>query len=336
MINLDNTTILVTGGCGFIGSNFIEYINKHNKKVNIINIDKWGVGHRKLSTVITSSTNTYQEIAMDLRDLCADSNVFWNGVLNKYKFDYIFHFAAESHVDRSINSPDEFMTNNILGMIKLLEMVRLHQPQARVINVSTDEVYGHLNEYQSPFTESSDINPRSPYSASKASADLIAKSYVHTYGLDIVTTHCCNNFGPHQHDEKLIPTIVRHLINDEFVPMYGNGKNIREWIYVDDHNKSILEIAELGKSGLSYNIGSGVEKTNIEMVIDIADILKKPIVYDAKTNTSNLFKFVDDRKGHDFRYAIESVRYQKTFKLEPHMKALEKTVIFYKNKYEKK
>ena len=210
-----------------------------------------------------------------------------------------------------------------MGITKLLEMVRSKQPQARVINISTDEVYGHLTEHQAPFTEDSNLNPRSPYSASKASADLVANSYAETFGLDIITTRCCNNFGSHQHDEKLIPTIIRNILAGKNVPVYGTGMNIREWIYVDDHNKSILEIAAMGESGRVYNIGSEVEMTNLKMVEDIGKIL----------NIDPKIKFVDDRKGHDFRYALESRYYHRTFDLSKHVDALTTTVNFYAGKY---
>lgn len=335
MLDLNGKTILITGGCGFIGSNFIEYINNNYKNMTIVNIDKWGIGHRKLSNTLNFKTNNYSEVVINLCDLDASSNCFWNGELKKYDFEYVFHFAAESHVDRSIEGPEAFVYNNVIGITKLLELIRIKNNKCKIINVSTDEVFGHLKENEKAFTEISHLNPRSPYSASKASADLIAQSYVHTFDLDIVTTHCCNNFGPHQADEKLIPTIIRHLVNDELVPIYGNGKNIREWIYVDDHNKSILEIAKIGNKGWSYNIGSGVEKNNIQMVLDIAEILGKTFLYDTNTGECNLFKYITDRKGHDFRYAIESIRYHRKFELENHFEALKSTVEFYKKKYKK-
>jgi dTDP-glucose 4,6-dehydratase len=322
MVDLNNKNILLTGCCGFIGSNFIEYIDKNYKKMFIVNVDKWGVGHRKMSTHFFQNENKYEEIPFDLCNLDPDSDFFWNGHINKTKFDYIFHFAAESHVDRSISGPQAFIYNNVMGITKLLEMVRLKQPQARVINISTDEVYGHLKAHQKPFTEDSNLNPRSPYSASKASADLVANSYAETFGLDIVTTRCCNNFGSHQHDEKLIPTIIRNILSGKSVPVYGTGENIREWIYVDDHNKSILEIAEIGESGKVYNIGSGVEMTNLKMIEDIGKILMiEPKI-----------KFVEDRKGHDFRYALESRYYYRQFDLFDHIDALTSTVQFYAGK----
>jgi dTDP-glucose 4,6-dehydratase len=325
MVDLNNKNILVTGGCGFIGSNFLEYLKKHYKNVSIVNVDKWGIGHRKMSTTMACNHIDYEEISFSLCDLNPDSNLFWNGVINKNKFDYVFHFAAESHVDRSISGPEAFVYNNVMGITKLLEMVRVKQPQARVINVSTDEVYGHLGLNSDPFTEETNLNPRSPYSASKAAADLIAKSYVDTYGLDIITTRCCNNFGPNQFDEKLIPTIIKNLVNGKPIPVYGDGTNIREWIYVDDHNKSILELAEIGESGGVYNIGSGKEMTNLEMIADIGKILEiDPII-----------KFVKDRQGHDFRYAISSINYKRSFELMEHDEAMHRTVTFYASKFSK-
>lgn len=325
MINLNDKNVLVTGGCGFIGSNFLEYLKEHYKDVNIINIDKWGIGHRKMATIMSCNHLKYEEISYNLCDLNPDSNLFLDGLINKTKFDYIFHFAAESHVDRSISGPDSFIFNNVIGMTKLLEMVRLNQPQARVINISTDEVYGHLTSDEEAFTEESKLNPRSPYSASKASADLLAKSYVETYGLDIITTRCCNNYGKNQCDEKLIPTIVRNIVNDKPIPVYGDGTNIREWIYVEDHNKSILEIANFGESGGVYNIGSGKELTNLEMIAEIGKILEvEPTI-----------KFVKDRAGHDFRYALKSLNYTRLFDLTDHEDAMYETVNFYKAKYEK-
>lgn len=323
MVDLNNKNILLTGCCGFIGSNFIEYIDKNYKKMFIVNVDKWGVGHRKMSTHFFQNENRYEEIPFDLCNLDPDSDFFWNGHINKTKFDYVFHFAAESHVDRSISGPQAFIYNNVMGITKLLEMVRLKQPQARVINVSTDEVYGHLDIDEDPFTENSNLNPRSPYSASKASADLIAKAYSETFGLDIITTRCCNNFGAHQHDEKFLPTVIRNILADKPIPVYGAGDNIREWIHVDDHNKCILEFAEKGKSGDIYNIGSGKELTNLDMIYIIGSILKR----------EPKIKHVEDRKGHDFRYALTSIYFKRDFELQDLTEALTKTIEFYAGKY---
>ena len=316
MLNLSDKNILITGGCGFIGSNFIKYISENFEGFLLVNIDKMGLGSRDIDHIHKKSDDyTYIEVNDDIANIeSVELNHF-----KRIRFDYIFHFAAESHVDRSISNPTHFIENNVLGMIKLLEWMRNYQPHSRMINISTDEVFGHLKKDDPPFTEESPFSPRSPYSASKASADLITKSYVETYGLDIVTTHCCNNFGPHQGEEKLIPTIIRKILNGEKVPIYGDGKNIREWIHVDDHNKSLLEIAEIGKLGHSYNVGSGYETTNLQMVVDIAQII----------GIKHEIEFVEDRKGHDFRYSIKSLKYERGFDLKKHHTALIETVNSY-------
>ena len=319
MIDLTNCKVLVTGGCGFIGSNFIEMVLRKYKNLQLVNIDKYGIGARPLikesyNWITSNPDNLYYEYRENIMNL--DSSL---SRAREWKFDYVFHFAAESHVDRSINSPEAFIENNVIGMVSLLEWVRKYQPQAKVINISTDEVFGHLNVNDPAFTEESPFNPRSPYAASKASADLIANSYVTTYGLDITTTHCCNNFGKHQADEKFLPTVIRSIVRGEPIPVYGTGENIREWIHVEDHNKWLLEIAS--NPYCSTNIGSGIEKTNLDMIKDIGSVLGV---------TPNI-KFVEDRKGHDFRYAIES---HIPFELRNHDEALKETVEFYKNKYE--
>lgn len=319
MIDLTNKKVLVTGGCGFIGSNFIEMILNKYHNLSVYNIDKMGIGSRSLRGI----SARYIEYRKDLRDI---NTVFHSE--NTIDFDYIFHFAAESHVDRSISGPKLFIDNNIMGMVELLEWVRHHQKNAKVINISTDEVYGHLLSVDAPpFDENTPFSPRSPYSASKASADLIASSYVSTYGfqnIKILTTHCCNNFGKHQGDEKFIPTVVRHLVSNNPIPVYGNGENVREWIHVDDHNKSLLEIAENNNPNTRrFNIGSGIEKSNLDMIQDISDILK----------LTPHIKFVEDRKGHDFRYSITSKNYQRKFEMKNYYDSLKETVEFYKNKY---
>ncbi len=341
MVNLSNKNICITGGAGFIGSNFIDMLLLKFQNLKIYNFDKlgegskrvlgnkWPIGFQKIDNgemlrfENPSTRNTVFQVIMDIRDNDKyDFGKYW--ITSKdIKFDYIFHFAAESHVDRSISGPAPFIENNVMGMVSLLEWVRQHQPQARVINISTDEVYGHLNKDEAPFNENCIFAPRSPYAASKASADLIANSYVTTYGLDILTTHCCNNFGKHQADEKFIPTVIRNMVQGNKIPVYGTGENIREWIHVDDHNKSLLEIAEGGRAGYRYNIGSKVDKTNLEMIVDICNILG--MVAD--------IEYVEDRKGHDFRYAVDSLNYRRQFELRDHSEALRETVEFYKNKY---
>ena len=336
MIDLNNKTVLITGGNGFIGSNFIELIDKTYSNLKIHNIDKHGIGSRSLVNIIknrnddsdkyltgcehiTINDNSYHEYIIDL------VNKHFDGINREsVKFDYIFHFAAESHVDRSINSPISFFKNNVMSTANLMEWVRNKQSQARVIHVSTDEVYGHLGYDDEPFTENTQLNPRSPYAASKAASDLIALSYSSTYGIDVLVTRCCNNYGPYQGDEKFIPTILRSLNAGVKIPVYGNGYNIREWIYVDDHNLSILEIAEIGVSGGVYNISSGVEKNNMGLIVDIVDIM-----YNSGDKVLDYVMYVEDRKGHDFRYALESINYKRNFHLTPFKVGMLKTIEHY-------
>lgn len=321
MVDLNNKKILVTGGSGFIGRNFVEYVLQNYTNLQVVNFDKMGAGSMNYSPVCNSG-NSYMHQWHDIRMLTV--NHLSDLKLPDIKYDYVFHFAAESHVDRSINDPLSFISNNVIGMGALLEYCRTHQPQARIINISTDEVYGHLEYTDPPFTEYSPIAPRSPYSASKASADLIAKAYHETYGMDIITTRCCNNYGPYQDGEKFIPTILRSLNNGDKIPVYGKGCNIREWIYVEDHNKSVLEIADVGISGRVYNIGSGIERDNVQLITNIIDI-----IYGRGDKFLDYVKFVEDRKGHDFRYAINSVMYERKFILTPYMDGLRKTIKYY-------
>jgi dTDP-glucose 4,6-dehydratase len=333
MIDLNGKTLLVTGGRGFIGSNFIEYIIENYNNVTIINIDKLGIGSREIypdeDTIpiefIDINNCKYQFNKIDLID---KKEIDY--ITNKYKFDYIFHFAAESHVDRSINNPTHFITNNAIGTANLMQSIlenQKHNP--RIINISTDEVYGHLNLSDEPFTEESILNPRSPYAASKAASDLISLSYYHTFGLDVMVTRCCNNYGENQNDEKFIPTILRKLVNKEKIPVYGEGSNIREWIYVKDHNKYVLEVADRGVSGGIYNIGTGVELTNLQLIQKVIDKFDDY----GTLKLSDAIEFVQDRKGHDFRYAIESKSFQFYTPLEDFDDALTRTVNFYKRKY---
>ena len=314
MIDLNNKNILITGGAGFIGSNFIELIDELYKNLTIVNLDKMGVGSRVIDD--QDFRCRYYGYKVDISGY-RSFDLFKN-----MNFDYIFHFAAESHVDRSISNPSSFVENNIMGTTNLLEYIRQYQPKARLINISTDECYGHLELGEPPFTEDSPLRPRSPYSASKTASDLIVNSYVETFGIDAITTRCCNNFGKHQADEKFIPTVIRHLVNNEPIPVYGTGKNIREWIYVEDHNRSLLEIAEIGEAGKVYNIGSGIELTNLEVIGQIAKNI----------GITPQIEFVEDRKGHDFRYAISSKNYSRKFDLKT-ISGAHTTLKFYENKY---
>lgn len=320
-VDLNNKSILVTGGCGFIGSNFIELVLKKFQNLTIYNVDMMDVGSREFVPDV-GTTNIYRFIKEDIFNI---EEFAFDAMIPK--LDYVFHFAAQSHVDRSITDPTYFIRNNVLGLTALLEWVRRWQSQARVVNVSTDEVYGSLGPDDEPFTENTNLDPRSPYSASKASADLIANAYFKTYNLDIVTTRCCNNFGPNQYMEKLIPTIVRNLKNGTLIPVYGTGDNVREWIHVDDHNQSILEIANVAGSGYVYNINGGTELSNVDL---IRKIIKIAFPFENTTlSWLQYVKFVEDRKGHDFRYALDSIRYYRDFQLQDFDTALESTVKFY-------
>ena len=322
MLDLNDKTILVTGNEGFIGSNFIEYVYKYYNNVKIVGLDKGGIGSRRL--YFNNLANEYIDYVHDISQYESKYGVF-----TKYKFDYVFNFAAESHVDRSITDPTFFIKNNITSVAVLFDQLKKYQPQARIIHISSDEVFGHLDVWDKPFTEYSPLRPRSPYAASKASSDLVALAFHETYGMDVIVTRCCNNFGPNQHDEKFIPTVLRSLTEGKKIPVYGSGENIREWIFVDDHNKSILEIARWGKAGQTYNIGSGSERTNLELIQNILDVYPS----DHTIKLSDAITFVEDRKGHDFRYAISSKKYIRGFDLVPFNDALKTTVLWYANKY---
>lgn len=317
MVDLNGKTILVTGGNGFIGSNFIELCMQMYDGLKIFNVDKLGIGSRE-DLYLSGKDHNYKHFNKDISrtEFLQDGRC---GELSKIKFDYVFHFAAESHVDRSIHDPATFVMNNAVGTTNLLSYVQLNSPDAKIICISTDEVYGHLGLNDPAFTSEFPLAPRSPYAASKASSDLIALAYKETFGLNVKITRCCNNFGPNQFYEKFIPTIMCAINNDKDIPVYGNGKNVREWIYVHDHNRAILEVADsFDNPKTIWNIGSGVEKTNLDLINDISRYFdKKPKI-----------KFVEDRKGHDFRYAILN---EVDFNLTPYWDALQDTVDFYKN-----
>lgn len=291
----DGKEILVTGGCGFIGGNFIRFIRDNFPQHRITCLDKCGYASNfdYIKDYIDAMIN--KDISKDI------SSVF------DTKYDYIFHFAAESHVDNSIADPTIFVKSNVLGTQNLLEGFRKAN-YGKFIHISTDEVYGHLGFDDPSFTESTPINPRSPYAASKAASDLLCLSYINTYGSNISITRCCNNYGPNQHDEKFIPTIIKSLNAGKKVPIYGEGLNVREWIHVYDHNLAVWAVATKGKNEV-YNIGSGLELTNIELVDKICKIMGKDLDESAK--------FVEDRLGHDFRYSIDSSKIEEELLFEP-------------------
>jgi dTDP-glucose 4,6-dehydratase len=305
-------TILVTGGAGFIGSNFIHIALKSCKDVHIINLDK---------LTYAGNLDSLRDIEHDPRytfvqgDIC-DSELVQR-LLAEHQPDAIVHFAAESHVDRSIDGPSEFIQTNIHGTFNLLESVRhywgeldtIHKKQFRFIHISTDEVYGSLGK-TGFFTEETPYAPNSPYSASKASSDLLVRSYFHTYGLPAIITNCSNNYGPYHFPEKLIPLMILNALEGKSLPVYGNGQNVRDWLYVEDHCRAILKVLEKGRPGEKYNIGGHNEKTNLDIVHTLCDILddKRPR-FDGKAYREQI-TFVKDRPGHDLRYAIDASKMQ--------------------------
>ncbi|WP_438989315.1 dTDP-glucose 4,6-dehydratase [Polaribacter sp.] len=302
-------TILITGGAGFIGSNFITYFIENNKEIHVVNLDllTYASNLEYLKELDNHPRYTFFEGDICKRDLV--ENLF-----KEYHFSGVIHFAAESHVDNSIKNPDAFVKTNVFGTFTLLDVAKnywMNAPfeykegyeNARFHHISTDEVYGTLGA-KGLFTETTPYAPNSPYSASKASSDFLIRSYFHTYGMNVVTTNCSNNYGPKQHDEKLIPTIIRKAISGENIPIYGDGKNIRDWLYVLDHCTGIELVYKNGKFGETYNIGGKNERNNLYIANKICEILDE--IYPKKNSYKNQISFVKDRPGHDFRYAIDA------------------------------
>jgi dTDP-glucose 4,6-dehydratase len=310
--------LLVTGGAGFIGSNFIRFYLKEHPEDGIINLDKltYAGNLENLDDVGRDfSPARYQFIHGDIADFNVVDFLLKDGV------DAVINFAAESHVDRSINDPSPFLRTNIIGTQILLESARRNKLK-RFIQISTDEVYGSL-EPIGYFTERSALRPNSPYAASKASADLLVRAYFKTYNLPAIITRCSNNYGPYQFPEKLIPLFVTNALSDKPVPIYGDGLNIRDWLYVEDHCRAIDTVLKKGKAGEIYNIGGNTEKTNLEITDIILNILNKP---------QSLKMFVKDRPGHDRRYAIDSTKIKMELGWEPRYKfeeAIQKTIQWY-------
>ncbi|MDY0385784.1 MAG: dTDP-glucose 4,6-dehydratase [Methanolobus sp.] len=313
------TNILVTGGAGFIGSNFIPYFLEKDPQYNVINLDLLTYAGNIDNLNEARDNSRYKFIR---GDICNRELVEF--IFNEYSISGVIHFAAESHVDNSIKKPDVFINTNINGTHTLVDVAYkfwMEKPFAynqkysngdsddgtiipRFHHISTDEVYGTLGP-TGLFTESTPYAPNSPYSASKAGSDMIVRSYHHTYGLNTIITNCSNNYGPKQHDEKLIPTIIRNALNGNPIPIYGDGKNIRDWLYVLDHCKAIDLAYHSGKAGETYNIGGRNEKDNNYVVTKICQILDE-LKPKQKGSYSDLIKYVEDRAGHDWRYAIDA------------------------------
>lgn len=323
--------ILVTGGAGFIGSSFVNLAINHNHQIYIL--DK-----------LTYSGNLNNLTWIDNFDIkkdfyqgdIADTKLVAN-ILQKHQIDWVVNFAAETHVDNSINNPKPFINSNIVGTYSLLDsclsyynnLSNIQKKQFRFLHISTDEVYGELGP-SGKFTEDSNYTPNSPYSASKAASDHLVRAWHRTYGLPILITNCSNNYGPRQHTEKLIPTIITKALKNENIPIYGDGNNIRDWIYVDDHNRAVLLILAKGKIGDTYLIGVNNEKNNNQIAHIICETLDK--LSPAKNTYKNLITYVKDRKGHDRRYAIDNSKITKElgFKAKYNFtKAIETTIKWY-------
>ena len=314
--------IIVTGGLGFIGSNLIELLIKKN--YFIINIDKISYSSNFYNVKEFKSSKQYKFIKCDI------NNKKIKNILNKYKPIAIFNLAAETHVDRSIDNPEDFIHSNILGVYNLLECFKKYSKKytSKLIHISTDEVYGDIISSRS--NEKFPYNPSSPYSASKASADHLIKSYIRTYNLPAMISNCCNNYGPYQFPEKLIPVAILKALNNESIPLYGDGKNIRDWLYVEDHVDAIMLVARKGVIGKSYCIGGFGETTNQKILKMICSCLDK--FKPSRKPHSELIKLVKDRPGHDKRYSIDPKRIIQDLGWEPKVnleKGLEITVKWY-------
>jgi dTDP-glucose 4,6-dehydratase len=286
--------LLVTGGCGFIGSNFIRYVLEHYQPEMITNLDALTYAGSPESTAdfLPEFGDRYEFVRSDIADFARIDEV-----LSDHSYFAVVNFAAESHVDRSIATPENFIQTNIVGASNLLDAARRHGVK-RFVQVSTDEVYGSLGE-TGRFSEQSPINPSSPYSASKAAADLLAMAAHKTYGQDVVVTRCSNNYGPYQFPEKLLPVAILRALAGEPIPVYGDGLNVRDWIHVEDHCAAVFDVLMQGRAGEIYNVGADSERTNLEIVRAILAHLGK---------SEDLINFVTDRLGHDRRYAIDSTK----------------------------
>lgn len=332
-------TILITGGAGFVGSNFISFFLENNKEIHLVNLDDLTYAGNLSNLHEVENQTNYTFVKGDICDRNLVQSLF-----EKYQFNGVVHFAAESHVDNSIKIPDAFIKTNVFGTFILLDIAKnywMEEPfkfktgfeKSRFHHISTDEVYGTLGE-TGLFTEKTSYAPNSPYSASKASSDFLVRSYFHTYGMNVITTNCSNNYGPKQHDEKLIPTIIKKAISGENIPIYGDGKNIRDWIYVLDHCKGVELVFKNGKKGETYNIGGKNERDNLYIAHKICEILDE--IYPKENSYKNQIIFVKDRPGHDFRYAIDAFKIEKElgWKADENFDSgIVKTIQWYLKKY---
>ena len=315
--------LLVTGGCGFIGSNFVKMVlDRHRDSVSkVVNVDALTYAGSLQNTKDFQDDEKYVFEEVDLRNASDLLEVF-----ERHSITHVVHLAAESHVDKSIDDPSSFVTSNVVGTHNLLKISRRQKVQ-RFHHVSTDEVYGELGD-TGKFNEESPYNPKNPYSASKASSDFIARSYYHTYGFPVTISNCSNNYGPHQNDEKFIPTVIRSVLQGKKIPLYGAGLNVRDWIYVEDHCDGIWKVFTEGKLGETYCMGADCEKKNIEMI--------QVLCHHLQVVPEECIEHVTDRLGHDFRYAIDNTKIQNELGWTPRTsfeEGIASTVRWYNERY---
>lgn len=308
--------ILVTGGLGFIGSNFINLIFKKYKNFKLLNLDSETYAYSKEAKILfkTYENDRYESLKIDI-----SNHKLVSSVISEFNPDHIFHFAAESHVDNSISSPREFIDTNIIGTFNLLDatqklITNYKDSSTKFFHISTDEVFGSLDYNDTPFTEESRYKPNSPYSSSKASSDLLVRAWQKTFDLPSVITNCSNNYGPFQNDEKLIPKVIRKCMKKDKIPVYGNGSNIRDWLFVEDHCEALISLIDLEPFSGQFCIGGSNEISNLDLVKAICNEFNKS---DENYDYLDLIEFVDDRPGHDFRYSIDSTKLSKTTNWRP-------------------
>ena len=321
------TKVLVTGGCGFIGTNLVRHILSALSDWSVVNLDLLTYAGNLENTA--GLEDAYPGRYFFIRGDIADPEMV-QSVFETHKIDLVLNLAAESHVDRSIESASIFIRTNVLG-VQVLLATALKYKVERLLHVSTDEVYGSLGQ-DGLFTEDLPLKPNSPYSASKAAADLLVRSYIKTYGLDAVITRCSNNYGPYQFPEKLIPLMILHILEEKELPVYGDGRQVRDWLYVLDHCRALVAVLERGRPGETYNIGAGEERENIEIVRLLCDLLDRRPGLGGQNSSRRLIRFVSDRPGHDRRYAIDAGKLRRDLGWRPAYpfeQALEETVGWY-------
>lgn len=329
--------LIITGGAGFIGSNLLLHLHKHYPEAHLLNIDKLTYASDLSFLSSIDNSERYRFRQLDL----ADRNAI-RSVVREFNPDGVFHLAAESHVDNSISGPEPFVYSNVVGTFNLLEECRQHwsvhgkpDPEKRFLHVSTDEVFGSL-ERDGYFTEETPYAPNSPYSATKAGSDFLVRSYSRTYDMNVVTTNCSNNYGPHQHDEKLIPTVIRSALHHKPIPVYGEGKNVRDWLFVRDHCRALDLVYQKGTAGGTYIIGGHNEWQNIELVTEICHLLDEEVGNGPAGRYESLISFVKDRPGHDKRYAIDPTRIEQELgwqNTQDFRRDLRETIRWYADRY---